>query len=207
VHNASRVLVAVVAVLAATAACASSANGPANSPTPTTPATPTVTVPTSAAAPTSAPATASSSAPTTSAPATSSGTATHTSAPKSTCTSVTVRVLPGGASPGEEIAALQFTNAGAATCVLVGYPTVTLLLNGKQIGQASQPSTPSTVSSRKLAPGEVAESLVHDYTQTCQAPLSDSVKVLVPGSDMVYVRPQMQLRACILRVDKLGAPD
>lgn len=118
-----------------------------------------------------------------------------------------MRLLPGGASPGQEIAAVQFTNAGPSTCSLVGYPIVTLLLHGRRIGIPSQPSTPGIASSRQIAPGEVAESLVHDYTQTCQAPLSDSVRVNVPGSSQTYLRPGMQLRACVLRVDRLGAPD
>jgi hypothetical protein len=29
----------------------------------------------------------------------------------------------------------------------------------------------------------------------------------VPGSSHVYLRPGMQLRACLLRVDKLGAAE
>jgi hypothetical protein len=119
---------------------------------------------------------------------------------------VTVRVLPGGASFGEEIAAVQFVNSGVKTCTLVGYPTVTLRLHGRKIGAASQPSSTSR-SMRTLHPGDVAESLVHDYTQTCQAPLSDSVQVQLPGTSITYVRPHMQLRACVLRVDRLGAPD
>lgn len=114
-------------------------------------------------------------------------------------------VIPGGASPGEEIAAVQFVNSGSSKCLLAGYPTVTLLRNGKQIGDPSQPATNRT-SSRTLKPGAVAESLVHDYTQTCQAPLSDSVKVTIPGTTKSYVRPHFELRACVLRVDRLGAP-
>lgn len=117
-----------------------------------------------------------------------------------------MRVLPGGATFGQQIAGLQFTNSGATTCVLVGYPTVTLLLRGRVIGQPSQPSSAAR-SARTLRPGEVAESLLHDYTQTCQAPLSDSVRVKVPGMSMTVVRPDMQLRACVLRVDRLTAPD
>jgi hypothetical protein len=115
-------------------------------------------------------------------------------------------VLPGGATFGEQIAGLQFTNAGSATCVLAGYPTVTLLLHGQVIGRQSVPSSTAT-SVRRLAPGQVAESLLHDYTQTCQAPLSDSVRVQVPGTNTTVIRPDMQLRACILRVDRLRAPD
>jgi hypothetical protein len=116
-------------------------------------------------------------------------------------------VLPGGASPGQEIAAVQFTNAGSTACELVGYPTVQLFLHNNPIGTKSQPSTPSAVSSRRLAPGEIAESLVHDYTQTCQAPLSDTVRVIVPGTSHTYLRPGLQMRGCLLRVDKLGAPE
>jgi hypothetical protein len=101
---------------------------------------------------------------------------------------------------------VQFTNEGSTPCRLVGYPSVQLFLNSQQIGSRSQPSTPGSLSSRELQPGDVAESLVHDYTQTCQAPLSDTVRVVVPGSRQTYLRPGLQLRACLLRVDKLGAP-
>jgi hypothetical protein len=168
--------------------------------------------PISTPAPTTQPAT--TSAPATSAPASTPASAsgsgtdgTGSASPKTTCTDLSIRVLPGGASPGQEIAAVQFTNAGSSACELVGYPTVQLLLHGNQIGTKSQPSTPGTVSSRRLAPGETAESLVHDYTQTCQAPLSDTVRVVVPGTTHIYLRPGLQLRACVLRVDKLGAPE
>lgn len=117
-----------------------------------------------------------------------------------------MRVLPGGASFGEQIAGLQFVNDGHTTCMLVGYATVTLLLNGQVIGRPSEPASPAK-STRTLRPGETAESLLHDYTQTCQAPLSDSVRVQVPGSRKTIVRPGMQLRACVLRVDRLTAPE
>jgi hypothetical protein len=156
----------------------------------------------------SSPPPASTSAPTTSAPVSTPAVPPPTSPPpRSTCTSIAVRVLPGGAEPGQEIAALQFTNTGNAACVLVGYPSVTLLLHGRRIGLASQPATPGVPSSRQHAAGETAESLLHDYTQTCQAPLSDSVKVSVPGSSQTYLRADMQLRACVIRVDKLGATE
>jgi hypothetical protein len=123
---------------------------------------------------------------------------------RSTCTKIGIRVIRGSASPGQEIAALQFSNDGATSCRLVGYPEVTLLRNGAPIGSVSQPSRDDP-SSRTLAPGEVAESLLHDYS-SCQAPLSDQLRVTAPGSSVVAVRPG-QLRACTLRVDRLGAPD
>jgi hypothetical protein len=126
--------------------------------------------------------------------------------PQTTCKSLSVRVLPGGASFGEQIAGLQFTNEGSSSCVLAGYPTVTLLLHGQVIGRPSEPATPAK-STRTLKPGQVAESLLHDYTQTCQAPLSDSVRVQVPGTPQTVIRPGMQLRACVLRVDRLTPPE
>jgi Protein of unknown function (DUF4232) len=110
---------------------------------------------------------------------------------------VSVRVLPGGAEHGQEIAGLYFTNTGSTRCTLNGYPTATLLRNGKQIGQPSRPSTTAT-SSRTLGPGDVAESLLHDYTQTCQAPLSDAIRVTIPGTSKSIIRPGIQLRACIV---------
>jgi hypothetical protein len=151
-------------------------------------------------------------APTTSAPVSSSSATTsaspspRASTVRSTCTSVTVRVVPGGATPGQQIAGLEFTNSGSKTCVLAGYPTVKLLLHGTMIGQPSQPSR-TAQSVRTLRPGDTAESLLHDYTQTCQAPLSDSVQVQVPGRATTAIRPDMQLRACTLQVDPLRAPD
>jgi Protein of unknown function (DUF4232) len=124
---------------------------------------------------------------------------------RSTCTKLGIRVIPGGASVGQEIAALQFTNQGSTRCTLAGYPSVTLLLHGRAIGRPSQPST-TAPSTRALEPGETAESLLHDYVGNCQAPLSDRIRVIAPGSTLNLVRP-MQLRACVVRVDKLDAPD
>lgn len=110
-------------------------------------------------------------------------------------------MINGSAAPGREFAALQFTNTRTTACVLEGYPSVTLLRNGKQIGTASQPATPAT-SRRTVGPGETVQSDLSDFT-TCQAPLSDTIRVVVPGSTQVYSRP-LQLRACTLRVSPLG---
>jgi hypothetical protein len=115
-----------------------------------------------------------------------------------------VRVIRGSAAEGREFAALQFVNAGTGPCTLFGYPTVTLLLKGKQIGTPSQPSSPRS-SQFTLKPGDTAESSLNDFTN-CQAPLSDNIRVVVPGSTITAVRPG-QLRACTLRVDPLGVPN
>lgn len=203
----SAALAVTASVLLAACTSGNAATG-GNTPTPVLSTSDNVVTPTPTESTTTAPTpTPTPSVPPSSAPATTSAAPSPTpTVAQTTCKKVTVRVIPGGASPGEEIAAVQFVNSGVRTCTIAGYPTVTLLRNGSQIGQPSQPST-TKPSARTLRPGDVAESLLHDYTQTCQAPLSDSVKVRVPGTSITYVRPQMQLRACVLRVDRLAAPD
>jgi hypothetical protein len=198
-------LVVGIALLGSVTACTTSGHPSAqvtSSPAAVTaPSTPPPT-PTTAVAPSStppsSPAPTSTSVVSTPAPASSA-------APRSTCTTVTVRVIRGSASLGQEIASLQFTNEGTRTCVLVGFPTVALLRKGQQIGNSSQPSSLGT-SKRTLAPGEIAESILHDYTQTCNAPLSDSLRVQVPGSATTAIRPGVVMRGCILRVDSLRPP-
>ncbi len=116
-----------------------------------------------------------------------------------------VRVIRGSAATGREFAALQFTNIGTSACVLRGYATVTLLRKGQPIGRSSTPATAAN-SSRTLAPGATAESKLNDYVMNCQAPLSDTIRTRVPGSDITADSPG-QLRACRLRVSPLGAPE
>ena len=123
----------------------------------------------------------------------------------STCTSLRIMAIQGGAEPNAEIEGLEFTNTGTRSCELVGYPTVTLLLRGKQIAGPSKPKS-AAASQRTLAPGETAESLLEDTTLNCQAPLSDEIHVVAPGSTISTTRPA-QLRACTLRVARLGPPD
>ena len=89
--------------------------------------------------------------------------------------------------------------------MLYGYPTVTLRRNGQAIGTTSEPAGTAT-SSRRLAPGDTAESQLNDYVMNCDAPLSDSIRVVAPGSTQSLTRP-ITLRACLLRTDPLGAPD
>jgi hypothetical protein len=204
-------LTAGVALLAA--GCTSSGShhvdDPVVSPPAITTAAPSTPAPSTPAPTTAAPTTAAPSSPASSSAAPTTAAARTTSAapgpPRSTCTKLGIRVVPGGASVGQEIAALQFTNEGPGACTLVGYPAVTLLRSGRIAGRPSQPSTTAT-SKRTLPPGGVAESLLHDYVTNCQAPLSESLRVVAPGSSASLVRP-FQLRVCVLRVDKLGAPD
>jgi hypothetical protein len=114
-----------------------------------------------------------------------------------------VRVLRGSGTAGEELAALQFVNGGKKTCQLVGYPNVVLLRSGQQVGQSSQPSS-AAPSQRTLPPGGVAQSLLHDFTN-CQAPLSDSARITIPGTATTITHP-VELRGCVIKVDRLGPP-
>ena len=164
----------------------------------------TSTAPTTAPPPTPASPTSSAAASTSAAPHTNTPTLPAVQAPRSTCTNVTIRVIRGSAARGFEFAALQFTNAGSSTCRLFGYPQAALRLRGKAVGKPAQPA--GTAASRfTLKPGQTAESRLTDYTN-CQAPLSDEVRVVVPGSSIHTIRPA-QLRACVLRVSKLGQPE
>lgn len=121
----------------------------------------------------------------------------------STCSKVTVRVLPGGAAPGTEIAALQFTNADTKPCALAGFPSVRLYAGAHLIGSPSQPDG-QAARTMTLKPGDTAESLLRDYSN-CQAPLSDTAQVTVPGESTTVQRP-VRLRACALRVAPLAPP-
>jgi hypothetical protein len=199
-----RALVFGAAVLLTASACTSAgttggSGSPSGASTPVTSSdTPTVSTP--------APVTSTS----TSTPAPTPTTPTKTPSPTATspvspttCTNVSVRVIRGGAERGREIAALQYTNDGSASCDIGGFPTVTLLLHGAAIGARSQPSG-RAAKTLTVKPSETVESLLSDYS-TCQAPLSDNVRVTVPGKSTAVVRP-IQLRACTLRVDPLGPP-
>ena len=204
-----------VALALLAAGCSSSGGGKADDPVVSPPAlsqspAPPTSAPSVSPPPSTAAAPTSSAPPSVSAvPTTHAASSSHVTAPpivqRSTCAKLTIRVIPGGASVGQEIAALQFTNGGSAPCQLIGYPTVTLLRGGKPVGRPSQPSSTGP-SQRTLAPGDTAESLLRDYVGNCQAPLSDELRVVAPGSPQSLARPFV-MRACVLRVDRLGAPD
>ena len=117
---------------------------------------------------------------------------------------LTVRVLPGGAAQGVEIAAATFTNSSNAPCSLSGYPTVTLLLAG-QVRLSASPALGSTPTPVTLAPGKQAQALIED-TSSCNAPLSDTISVVAPNQPAgatAYQRP-FQLRLCTVHVDPVA---
>ena len=115
-------------------------------------------------------------------------------------------MLLGSGAPGYEFAALQFVNDGTSACMLVGVPTVTLLRSGAQTGSVSQASSErARFRTYRLAPGAAAESKLKDFS-SCNAPLSQSIKVVAPGSSISSTRPGV-LRACKLVVYPLGKPE
>lgn len=113
-------------------------------------------------------------------------------------------MIPGGAVEGTEIAALQFTNEGKHGCTLVGYAAVMLSKRGNDVGTPSQPGGPLPGRSVPVAPGQTVQSMLRDYS-SCQAPLSDTARVTVPGETTTVARP-IELRACTLRIGQLGPP-
>lgn len=143
------------------------------------------------------------SATTPSATATSSASPTGITLPKDTCTAaqLTVRVIRGGAVPSQEIALITFTNSSRVTCEMFGFPGVSLRAGGRQVGQ---PAVRSSVTAKnvRLAPGEQAEAQITDFS-SCQAPLSDTVRIYPPNLTAFVDRP-IQLRACRFEVDPVS---
>ena len=135
-----------------------------------------------------------------SSPTTKPVTPSHSAAATPTClnSALNVRVLQGGAVPGSEIALIIATNTGASTCSLTGFPTVTLFLNNRQLGQ---PSTPSggTVTTVTLKTGDKATSQITDHS-SCQASLSDTARISLPGVTGGAVDAPAQMRGCALTV-------
>jgi len=139
-----------------------------------------------------------------SSPTTKPVTPTHSAAATPTClnSALNVRVLQGGAAPGSEIALIIATNTGASTCTLTGFPTVTLFLNSRQLGQPSSPSG-ATVTTVTLKAGDKATSQITDHS-TCQASLSDTARIALPGVTGGAVDEPVQLRGCALTVGPMS---
>jgi hypothetical protein len=190
-----RAVLTIAVTLALAAALTACTKSKPNLPTPTLPATtssaieptPTDTTPLIDTTPPSSTATATGTSPA------ASGSA--PTLPKGTCTGpqLTVRVIEGGADTGREIALITFTNRSAATCSIFGFPGVSLRLNNVLLGSPAERTAdlPTTV---KLLPGEQGQAQLTDYS-SCQAPLSDTVRVYPPNLTTFVDKP-FQLRGC-----------
>ena len=111
---------------------------------------------------------------------------------------LTVRVLRGSGDHGQEFALITFTNDGTRTCTMFGFPGVSLRRANALLGKPAQRSAkvPHTVS---LKPGVQAEASVTVFS-TCNANLSDAMRVYPPNSTQFVDRPA-QLRGCTVVVD------
>jgi hypothetical protein len=200
----ARLIAVVIAATGLTAGCTSS--GPAAGPTAPAPLTSAAstpgpapsTAPTTAAAPaTPTPSVTPSSRP---APTTPTAASTPVAAGQRECSTadLSVRVRRGGAAANEEIALITFTNTARTACSLTGFPGVSLRRAQALLG------APATRSGRApavvvLAPGASAGTTLTDVS-TCQADLSDTVRVYPPDST-AFVDQPLTLRGCALYVD------
>jgi hypothetical protein len=143
---------------------------------------------------------------------TSTGSATSKPAPPSSkpngtdCSMAQLRVdaLRGSASAGKEFAAIIFTNTSSATCTLTGFPGISLFKDGQPVGSPAQRDT-VPVQPMTLKPGAEAQARLSSIV-SCQAPISDIVRVYPPNSTKFVDRP-LDLRACTLIVGPVGPPD
>ena len=99
---------------------------------------------------------------------------------------------------GKEIAAITFTNTSTTACAMFGYPGVSLRLHNALLGKPAERSVkkPKTVT---LAPGAAAEAMITDFS-SCQAPVSDTVRVYAPDQKAFVDKP-LELRGCRLFID------
>jgi hypothetical protein len=108
--------------------------------------------------------------------------------------------VPGGALPGQEIAGVIFTNTSGGTCTLRGYPFAQLRHNGAKLGKPAK-HNPGTVRTIRLKPDGRAQVQLSAIS-TCQAPISDHVRIRVPGSPTSTDVP-IELRGCALSVNPI----
>jgi len=118
-----------------------------------------------------------------------------------TSTQLKVRALRGSAAAGQEFALITFTNTASAACTLFGFPGVSLRLNNALLGRPAERSgkAPSTVT---LEPGAQAEASLTDFS-SCQAPVSDTVRVYPPNQRAFVDRP-LALRGCRVVIDPVA---
>jgi hypothetical protein len=117
-----------------------------------------------------------------------------------TADQLTASGVRGGAYQGREIAGVLFTNSSSSACTVRGYPFAQLRYKGNPLGKPAK-DDPGKVRTIRLAPGKAAQSQLTAVT-TCQAPISDHVRVVVPDTST----PKdiaLQLRGCSLSIDPL----
>jgi hypothetical protein len=111
-------------------------------------------------------------------------------------------VLRGSGAQQQEFASVFFTNKGSAPCTMFGFPGVSLRLADRLLGQ---PATRENVAAQtvRLAPGGRAQADITDYS-SCQAPLSDTVRVYPPNATQ-FVDLPLDIRGCTITVKPVAA--
>jgi Protein of unknown function (DUF4232) len=115
------------------------------------------------------------------------------------CTSaeLAVSVQSAGAASGQAFATLRFTNTSNSACTLDGYPGVSLMLNGKQLGGAATRSG-AAIKTITIAPQQNLTAQLTDNT-SCNAAESDTIRIYPPNLT-VPVQIPFVLRGCALVV-------
>lgn len=98
------------------------------------------------------------------------------------------------------MAGLLYTNNSSTPCTLSGYPFAQLHYRGKPLGKPAK-NNPGQVHTVVVRPGRSAQAQLTAIT-TCQAPISDQVVEVAPGTNEARSVP-MQLRGCSLSVDPI----
>jgi hypothetical protein len=111
---------------------------------------------------------------------------------------VTVLVLRGGSTPGQELAGISVTNTSAVACSLTGAPAVQLMRDSQPLGSAAT-ATDSGTSAVVLASGAEAQAQVTNKTKNCSSPVSQTAAITLPATTTVITKP-MELRACSVSV-------
>jgi hypothetical protein len=113
---------------------------------------------------------------------------------------VWVGVGPGGAAAGSTYVPIEFTNTGAASCTLYGYPGVSARTT-QQLGSPAGRNTQVASRTITLAPSATAHSVlqitdVGNYPPaTCAPATATSLRVYPPGS-FTSEDIEFRLRAC-----------
>ncbi len=117
--------------------------------------------------------------------------------------SLKVAVLRASGAAGHQYAFLQFTNIGARSCSLTGFPGVQLLKASTPLGQ---PAVRSALAARKvqIAPGAALTARLVDDS-TCNAGNADSIQIIPPNRSDKVVLPSA-LRGCPLQIDPVMTP-
>jgi hypothetical protein len=117
-------------------------------------------------------------------------------------TDLTLRVQKEGAVNNAELALLTLTNTSSTPCGLTGFPGVSLRADNAALGSPAV-RTAKSYSTVALAHGAAASTTLSDVT-TCQAALSDTVRVYPPDST-TFIDGPLVLRGCALHIDPLTA--